>query len=162
MDRSRITPPTRSRISHGAGHWTVERVERRVTEAVDTLKRLPTPSVRRRVTLWPEFVRDSREAYGWETARPRLAPAAPEAITHLDETLAWLRWLPRLSQRILWSRASGLSWRRIAHAAGKSPNTCRARYLAALHRIAVHLNEGRPEATLALPVGRGANNEKSD
>jgi len=160
MDHPRTAPRTPSPISHEGGHWTVERVERRVVEAVDTLKRLPVPHVRRRVTLWPEFVRDSREAYGWETARLRLAPAAPEAITRLDETLVWLRWLPRLSQRILWSRASGLSWRKIALASGKSPNTCRARYLAALHGIAVHLNEGRPEKALARLSRRDENRAK--
>ncbi len=162
MDRPRMTPRTLSRTSPETKRWTAECVARRVAEAVDTLKRLPVPHVRRRATLWPEFVRDSREAYGWETARLRLAPAAPEAITRLDETLVWLRWLPRQTQRILWSRASGLSWRRIAYAAGKSPNTCRARYLAALHQIAVHLNEGRPEVTLVLSVRRNTSDDKSD
>ena len=93
-----------------------------------------------RITRWPEFVRDSRDAYGYTTVRVRLAPAAPEAISRLDETLDWLCWPPPAAQRILWSRANGLSWRRIAVFAGKSPNTCRAWYLAALRTIAARLN----------------------
>lgn len=133
-------PAARDDRSHP--RWTLERVEARLVEAVDTLKRLPAPRIQARTTRWPDFVRDSREAYGWTTARLRLAPASPDAIGRLDETLDWLRWLPRPAQRIVWARASGLSWRRIAQAIGKSPNTCRAWYLSALHHIAARLDEG--------------------
>ncbi len=129
-----------ARRSLGEGGWTIEDVERRIISAVDTLARLPVPDIQRNVTRWPDFVRDSREAYGYAAARVRPAPATPRAITDLDETLDWLRWLPRAAQRIAWSRASGFSWRKIAVLAGKSPNTCRAWYLAALHRIATRLN----------------------
>ena len=122
------------------GGWTIEDVERRIISAADTLARLPVPDIQRNVTRWPDFVRDSREAYGYAAARVQPAPATPRAITDLDETLDWLRWLPRAAQRIAWSRASGFSWRKIAALAGKSPNTCRAWYLAALHRIATRLN----------------------
>lgn len=120
--------------------WTPEAIAARIVEAVDTLKRLPVPDIQRNVTRWPDFVRDSREAYGYGAARVSHAPAAPEAIGRLDETLLWLRWLPRPAQRILWSRANGLSWRRIALFVGKSPNTCRAWYLSGLHHIACRLN----------------------
>ena len=119
--------------------WALDHVHDRIVEAVDTLKRLPVPDIQRSVTRWPDFVRDSREAYGYSTVRVRLAPAAPEAISRLDETLDWLCWPPPAAQRILWSRANGLSWRRIAVFAGKSPNTCRAWHLAALHTIAARL-----------------------
>ena len=117
-------------------------VEMRLVEAVDTLKRLPVPDIQRSVTRWPEFIRDGHEAYGYGAARVRLAPAASRAITRLDETLEWLRWLPRAAQRIAWSRASGFSWRRIASFAGKAPNTCRAWHRSALHLIATRLNGG--------------------
>ena len=120
--------------------WSMDDVQDRIVEAVDTLKRLPVPDIQRTVTRWPDIVRDSREAYGYSTVRVRLAPAAPEAISRLDETLEWLCWLPTAAQRILWSRANGLSWRRIAVFAGKAPNTCRAWYLSALHAIAARLN----------------------
>ena len=61
----------------------------------------------------------------------------------MDETLVWLRWLPRDAQRVSWSRANRLSWRRIAYFVGKAPNTCRAWHLAALHLIATRLNRAR-------------------
>ena len=69
-----------------------------------------------------------------------MAPAAPDAIDRMDETLGWLRWLPRDAQRILWSRANGFSWRKIARFVGKAPNTCRTWHLAALHHLAARLN----------------------
>ena len=134
--------------------WTESAVEERVIEAVDTLKRVPAPDIQRHVTLWPGYVHDSREAYGYAAFRAPRAPAAPDAISRLDETLGWLRWLPRDAQRILWSRANGLSWRNIARFAGKAPNTCRAWYLAALHYIA-----GRLNGAAARPGGGAAKNE---
>jgi hypothetical protein len=120
--------------------WTLEAVENRLDEAVATLKRLPVPDIQRSLTRWPGFVRDSHEAYGYGEFRMSAAPASPQAITRLDETLCWLRWLPRDAQSILWSRANGLSWRRIGRFAGRAPNTCRAWYLAALHHIVTRLN----------------------
>ena len=124
------------------GPWSESLIEARIHEAVDTLSRVPAPAMRRRLTSWPAYIHDTREAYGYTGFRPPRAPAAPDAITRLDETLGWLRWLPRDAQHILWSRANGLSWRRIARFAGKAPNTCRAWYLAALHYIATRLNAG--------------------
>ncbi len=124
----------------GAADYTALEIEARVIEAVDTLKRLPEKQIRRQVTKCPQFVRASHEAYGYAAAGVRLAPAPPEAITRMDETLDWFRLLPRDAQRIMWSRANGFSWRRIAAFVGKSPNTCRAWYAAGLHHLAESLN----------------------
>ena len=137
--------PTQKTISHAGNRgarrpWTESTIEERIHEAVDTLARVPAPTMRRRLSSWPDYIHDSREACGYSGFRPPRSPAAPDAITRLDETLGWLRWLPRDAQHILWSRASGLSWRKIARFAGKAPNTCRAWYLAALHYIAGRLN----------------------
>ncbi|MFQ5985298.1 MAG: DUF6362 family protein [Alphaproteobacteria bacterium] len=122
------------------GAWTALKVERRLVEAVDTLRRLPAPRVQRRLTRWPDFVRTAHEAYGYHAVAPGLGAAAPEAIGRMEGALLWLRWLSPTAQRILWSRASGFSWRRIAAFAGKAPNTCRAWYMAGLKHIADRLN----------------------
>lgn len=140
-----------------AGVWTALEVERRLVEAVDTLKRLPAPRLQVRLTRWPDFIHATHEAYGYHAITPRLGAAAPEAIGRLEETLLWLRWLSPTAQRILWSRASGFSWRRIAAVARKAPNTCRAWYLAGLKRIADRLNEGaRPSDRVELAPERVA------
>lgn len=113
-----------------------------LAEAVDTLRRLPAAYVAPRLTRWSDLVRASRDAYGYGASRARRGPASPEAITRLDAVLLALRNVPLDEQRLLWSRANGFSWRRIAVLVGAAPNTCRARYLAALVRFA---------ATLAQP-----------
>ena len=110
--------------------------EAALEEAADTVRRLPPAVVRARLTLWPRIVRATHEAYGYGDARPRLAPASPDAIDRLDRALAALQRLAADDQRLLWSRANGASWRRVAAFLGAAPNTCRARYLVALARFA--------------------------
>ncbi len=128
---------------------TVAEVEGRLCEAVDTLKRLPVPDIQRGMTAWPEILRSASEAYGYNDVRTRLAPASAAAIDRLEETLQWLKWLPRKAQQILWSRAEGFSWRRIAKFVGKAPNTCKAWHLAGLHHIASRLNDKKKVAQSA-------------
>jgi len=120
--------------------WGETEVETRLYEAVDTLRRVPAPYMQIHVTTWPAYVHDSHEAYGYTGFRAPRSPATAAAITRLDETLEWLKWLPRDAQRILWSRANGFSWRRIAGFVGKAPNTCRAWNLAGLHYLCGRLN----------------------
>ncbi len=81
--------------------WRLADVEGRLTEAVDTLKRIPVPDIQRSVTKWPGFVHDAHEAYGYGEFRPPRSPAAPDAISRLDETLGWLRWWPWMFDRWL-------------------------------------------------------------
>jgi len=105
-------------------------------EAVDTLGRLPSARVRPCLARWPAMIRAAHEAYGYAEARPRRAPASPEAITRLDHALDALRRVSLDEQRLVWSRANGFSWRAIAARVGAAPNTCRSRYLVALMRFA--------------------------
>ena len=108
-----------------------------LAEAVDTLRRLPPARTQPCLTLWPAIVRAAHEAYGYGASRARPAPATPEAITRLDRVLDALRGLALADQRLVWSRANGFSWRRIAAHVGAAPNPCRSRYLAALGHFAV-------------------------
>ncbi len=110
--------------------------EAALAEAVDTLRRLPAARLSPRLTSWPAIVRGAHEAYGYGDPRPRPAPAAPDAIGRLDRVLEALRALDLTEQRLVWSRANGFSWRRIAAFLGTAPNTCRVHYLAALARFA--------------------------
>ena len=82
------------RGGRGAGErrrWRESEIEARIEEAVETLKRIPVPDIQRSVTKWPAFVHDAHEAYGYGEFRPPRSPAAPDAISRLDETLGWLR-----------------------------------------------------------------------
>jgi hypothetical protein len=114
----------------------------RLVEAADTLSRIKTPDIQRNVTRWPDVVRAAADVTALDSGRSLRGPASPEAITRMDEALLWLGWLARDVQRILWCRAEGLSWRKIAAFAGQAPNTCRTRARIALVEIAERLNRG--------------------
>lgn len=134
-----MTAPVAVLAPRRAGADAIIVAEAALEEAADTVRRLPRAYRLARLTLWPRIVRAAHEAYGYGDARPRLAPASPDAIDRLDRVLVALQRLGADDQRLLWSRASGGSWRRIAGFVGAAPNTCRARYLVALARFAVLL-----------------------
>lgn len=77
-------------------HWTASLVEERLAEAADVLRRLPEERVQGYFSTWPAFLRDVREAYGWQQARMRPIPPSPGAIDRMDEAMRWLRWLETL------------------------------------------------------------------
>lgn len=118
----------------------------RMVEAADTLERIKVPDIQRNVTRWPEVVQAVIEASETNRARRMKGPASPAAITRMDETLIWLGWLEKDTQRIIWCRVQGLSWRRIAAFAGLAPNTCRLRARTALVELAARLNRNRRHA----------------
>lgn len=104
----------------------------RLVEAADTLERIKVPDIQRNVTRWPDVVQAAIEATEFNRGRRLKGPASPEAITRMDEALLWFGWLDKSTQRIVWFRIEGLSWRRIAAFTGLAPNTCRMRARAAL------------------------------
>lgn len=118
----------------------------RLVEAADTLERIKVPDIQRNVTRWPDVVQAAIEASECNRGRRLKGPASPEAITRMDEALIWLGWLEKETQRIVWCRVEGLSWRRIAAFAGLAPNTCRMRARAALVGLAERLNRGERAA----------------
>lgn len=70
--------------------YTPELVKARLAEAADTLRRLPSARIRARLTAWPDVVQSASTAYGYEAARTRPDAPSPDAISRMDETLAWL------------------------------------------------------------------------
>ena len=123
-------------------HWTPEIVAERLEEAADTLRRLPPVRVRGHAGSWPGVVRDVREAYGWDEARPRLGPPSPAAIDRMDEALRWLAWLTPDEARLIWLRAEGVRWKLICYRFGGGRTTAWRRWVCALVKIAARLTGG--------------------
>lgn len=95
--------------------WTIEDSRYRLTEAADTIRRLPMPKGGMPAELksaWPDVVHDWM-AYAYTDASAPRARPSQEAIKHLDETLDWLHWLTRDQRMVLWARAQGWTWRKI-------------------------------------------------
>lgn len=100
--------------------YTPELVKARLAEAADTLRRLPSARLKAQLTAWPDVVRSASTAYGYEAAHSRPAAPPPDAISRMDETLAWLLWVEKDGRRLLWARALGVPWRRLEDMDGRS------------------------------------------
>ena len=133
-----VTGPT-----HLSGEWTAERVEERLQEAADVMRRLPPVRVQGYFNLWPAIAHDFADRVGQEPHRLRRPPPAPDAITRAEATLLWLRWLEVEDARLVWMRAERARWRQICQRFGMARSTANRRYDYALAVIVWRL-ERRP------------------
>lgn len=109
-------------------------------EAVDTLKRLPNQRIKAKLTSWPEIVQKSAEHYA---STPNfIKPAAPEpsAIDRLDFVLDALVTVNDVERRLLWARASKISWRKLEQYENLSHTTLRKFYKTGLDKLSHKLN----------------------
>ena len=133
-----VTGPT-----HLSGEWTAERVEERLQEAADVMRRLPPVRVQGYFSTWPAILHDFSDRVGQDTQRLRRPPPAPDAITRAEATLLWLRWLEVEDARLVWMRVERERWREICQSFGISRATANRRYDYALTVIVWRL-ERRP------------------
>lgn len=120
--------------------WTPKRVEARLEEAADTMRKLPRPRVAGYFNTWPETVRSYWDSYGWETDAPVRGFATPREVTRMEATMPWLRWLERDDQKIVWARANGRRWKAICTESGLKRSAANERWTYALSVIAMKLN----------------------
>ncbi len=137
--------------------WTASRVEERLAEAADVLRRLPEERVQGYGSTWPAYVHDPGEAYGWDRPRLRPIPPTPRAIDRMEETLTWLRWLEPEVAKLVWARAKGERWKVICWRFGLGRTTAWERWVMGLCVIALRLNgerASRHSARLQRPTRR--------
>jgi hypothetical protein len=88
-------------------------VEERFVDAADTMKRLPDVHVPGHFNTWPKMLYEFADLV---TQAPptftRIRPTA-EAITRMEATLEWLKWLAPADRKIVWLRASGERWKEV-------------------------------------------------
>jgi Domain of unknown function (DUF6362) len=113
--------------------WTPTVVADRLAEAADVLARLPQERGPGLYDLWPRIT-------GAPSSGSCPAAPSPEAIDRMDEALRWLGWLESEERRLVWVRAEGLPWKRIAHRLGIGRTTAWQRWTTALLKISVRLN----------------------
>ncbi len=119
-------------------------IEDRFEEAAQTLRRLPDKNRPGGYgSAWPQIIRDTREAYGYDSASmPRLAPG-PAQISRMEECFQWLMWLDdEDDRRIVWLRAERIRWRPICYRVGLSRAAAWRRWAAALILISKRLEKG--------------------
>jgi hypothetical protein len=138
---------------------TPREIEDRFEEAALTLKRLPNPPAsgpRGYGRSWPEYIHESRHAYGYEPARMRVIPNARE-IQRMEEVLDWLALIGGETEqtaadnrRIVWMRAEGHRWQTVCRHVGCVRSTAWRRWTASLLTISKALKrlEKRPSQTV--------------
>mgnify|MGYP000314654661 CR=1 FL=1 len=126
--------------------WDAQLVRAWLSEAADTLSRLPSGVARNKVTSWPLVI--SQSNLEW---RPN--PPHPGAIDRMDYVLQWVRVCRDDERKILWARANGFSWRRIAQVDGRSHSQMRILEVRAVDRILKFLHSG--DLGKPIPVPRG-------
>ena len=122
--------------------WDVKMVAARMEEAAETMKRLPMTGLKPtgHVSSWPPILREFFEAYGWNDLEVRLGPPPADAISRMDETLQWLRWLDPDETRLVWLRAERVLWKVLMRRFGGCRTTVWSRWMAALLQVTTRLN----------------------
>ena len=103
--------------------WTPACVEARLHEAADVMKRLPEVRVQGYYSLWPKMLAEFSDLVGQEPQRLKRPPPSPDAITRMEETLGWLRWLEAEDAKLAWARAERTPWKMICWRFGIAPAT---------------------------------------
>lgn len=120
--------------------WSPSMVEERFVEAADVMKRLPDVCVPGHFNTWPKILYEFSDLVGQEPPRhTRLRPSA-EAISRMDETLDWLKWLEPVDRKIVWLRASGERWKTVCWKVGLQRAAAHEHWLYALCVIAWQLD----------------------
>lgn len=104
-------------------------------EAVDTLKRLPSQSIKAKLSSWPDVVKSTAETYASMPNFIKPAAASPDAIDRLDLVLDGLIKLNAQERRIVWARASKISWRKLEQYENLSHTTLRKHHQSGLERL---------------------------
>ena len=125
-------------------NWTVEVVEDRLVEAADVMRRLPSVRVPGYFNTWPPMVVEFADRVGQQPEPMRLPPPAPDAISRMEETLSWLKWLDPVDAKIVWMRATGERWKAVCWRAGLGRTAANQHWLYALSILAWKLNGRQP------------------
>lgn len=127
---------------------TPDEVFERLKEAAQTLRRVPTiKGPKGHGTHWPEWLRDAKLAYGYDSSQAELneramrIQASPEQIDKMDEALGWLQLIEKSKAQFIWARANNQRWGRIATRMGVSVGTARKNVMAYVVDLTKKVND---------------------
>jgi hypothetical protein len=120
--------------------WTLDRVEARLHEAANLMKRMPEVPAPGCHPLRPEVLAEFGDPIRQEPSRLKRPPASLDATSRMEETLAWLRWLEAEDAKLVWARAERTPWKVICWRFGVGRATANRRWKYSLSLIAWRLN----------------------
>ncbi len=118
--------------------WTVDEVQARLDEAVETAHRLPPARVQGYVNVWQALLRAAPERQAAEVGIYHIPPT-PAALDRMLEAMRWMQWLDQESRHIVWMRADRCEWKDICRCVGCDRSTAWRKWKRSLMVIAVHL-----------------------
>ena len=95
---------------------------------------------------WPPMIAGFTDRVGQQAEPTRLPPPSPAAISRMEETIAWLRWLKPEHAKLIWARADHTPWKLICWRFGIARATAHRRWQYGLSLIAYRLNGRRVPA----------------
>jgi hypothetical protein len=119
--------------------WTVKAVEDQFKEALSTLKKLPPAIKKGYFNSWPDIVYTPNELMFQEKRPMRILPT-PGAISRLDQTFEWMRWITIEERKLIWKRAAKMRWKTICWELGCNRATAWRRWNIACVKIVASLN----------------------
>jgi len=126
-------------------YWNEKMVMAYLEEAADIHRRLPNVRVPGYHTLWPATMKDDWEKlYDAINGKTRLGSPMPRQVTFHEKVMAWLRWVNRYEQQIIWMRANNMPWKILSGEFDKSKTTLWRDVNGGLIRIAAVLNARDP------------------
>jgi hypothetical protein len=123
--------------------WTAKMVEERLAEAAAVMRRLPAVRVPGYFNTWPRALVEFSDRVGQQPEPMRLPPPSPAAITRMEQTVLWLRWLEVEDAKLVWARCEGTPWKGICWRFGMARATAHRRWQYGLSVIAWRLNGRR-------------------
>ncbi|MEO5346522.1 MAG: DUF6362 family protein [Magnetococcus sp. YQC-9] len=131
-----------------AEKWTPKMVAERMAEAANTLRRLKVSGLKPQGygNSWPDIVHEFSEAYGYNELVVRLGPPAADAITRMDEAMAWLYWLEPDQVRLVWLHAEGVPRKIIQAKLGVQKTRAWQLWVSALTIVSTSLNCARSKS----------------
>jgi hypothetical protein len=121
-------------------NWTPKMVEERLIDAAAVMRRLPPVRVPGHFSTWPRALVEFADLVGQQPEPMQLPPPSPAAISRMEETLGWLRWLEAEDAKLVWARAEGKPWKAICWQFGIERATATRRWQYGLSVIAWRLN----------------------
>ena len=91
-------------------------VTTRLNKAASVFRRLPEGSRYEHpyLTSWLDYQVDPSMAHDYDLVKVKPPIPSPAAIQRMEEVLTWLQLVPAEHRRLLWFRAEGWPWRKLA------------------------------------------------
>lgn len=104
-------------------------------EAVYTIRNLPGARLRQKLTSWPDTIPAGIKAIAALPHQPLYIRPSPQSISNLDRMLDALMKVKETERRILWARASNVTWKKLCAREGLSHVTLRKYYMSGLDKL---------------------------